>query len=116
MDIAEKTAKKYGAMDRKKKAAMAYLSSMGYAGSFEDASQKWLAGQPMDTISIYKPLRKDGSLNYRNMVEAIFDEVDNVDGSRDPKIANAVQKAYRIYRGKTSQPGDDGEDVGYDDD
>ena len=104
----QKTVNKVSSLDRKKRAAMAYLSALGYGGAnFDEAAQKWIAGSPAEMISYHKPIRSDGSLNHRKAVDAIFEEIDNVDTDSNPKIAKAVQNAYRIYRGKTSQIGDE---------
>ena len=94
-------------LEQKKRAAMAYLHGLGHSGDFDKAANDWLAGSPMDVISAHKPIRQDGSMNYNGIVNAIFEEIDNVDVSKNPKLANAVQSAYRIYRGKTSQIGDE---------
>jgi len=99
---------KESAMERKKRAAMAYLHGAGFAnGSFDQAANDWLASKPMDVISQYKPIRRDGSMNYNAIINAIFDEIDNVDLNKSPKLATAVQNAHRINRGKTSQIGDE---------
>ena len=94
-------------LEQKKRAAMAYLSALGHKGSFDQAANDWLAGTPMEVVSVYKPIRQDGSMNYNGIVNAIFEEIDNVDVSKNPQLANAVQSAYRISRGKTSQMGDE---------
>lgn len=108
METAEQTAKRYAKMDRKKRAAAAYLKAMGFDGDFDSAAHQWLATRG-DVISYYKPIRPDGSMNYGKMVDAIFEEIDNVDLDRSPKLSSAVQRAYRIYRGKTIGQGDDPE-------
>jgi hypothetical protein len=100
--------KKQSSIERKKRAAMAYLRGAGFKGaSFDAAANDWLASKPMDVISQYKPIRHDGSMNYHAVINAIFDEIDNVDLKRSPTLATAVQNAHRIHRGKTSQIGDE---------
>lgn len=102
-----KTTQKVDTYDRKKRAVMAYLNGMGYSGGFEDAVQQWMAQSPKDVIAAHKIVRRDGSMNINGAVNAVFEEIDNVDLDRSPKLATAVQNAYRIYRGKTSQIGDE---------
>ena len=109
MESSAQTNKRYESQDRKKRAVMAYLSAMGHGDDFDSAVHKWMAGMPSDAIAGHKPLRHDGSINASQAIAAIFDEIDNVDVTGNPKLANAVQKAYRIQRGKSMQQGDDAE-------
>lgn len=109
METAQQTSKRYAALERKRRAAMAYLKAMGYDGDFDTAVHGWLAGQPADTMSIYKPIHQNGKVNQHGAIQAIFDEIDNIEIGDNKAIARAVQTANRIYRGRTINQGDDPE-------